>query len=183
MLKETSAAEEVDEFKKEFEIMSAVRHQNVVFFYGVTTQPRLCLVMEYCSRGSLYHAMKDARFDFGWQRALTIAQEVNDGLEALHMHNVFHRDLKTLNLLVSQEWHIKLCDFGLSRKNTSDNMDTMKQMRGTFAYVDPEVRFFLLHLSPQTHSLGLQWWYFLRGFRYLLDGNHLLGDCQPCGHW
>jgi len=64
---------------------------------------------------------------------------MTSGLVALHKSNIFHRDLKSLNLLVTQEWHIKLADFGLSRFNTNDNMDTMKQMRGTFAYVDPEV--------------------------------------------
>lgn len=61
VLKEMTADTEVEEFKKEFEIMSAVRHPHVVFFYGVSTQPRLAMVMEYCSRGSLYNALKDVR--------------------------------------------------------------------------------------------------------------------------
>ena len=56
-----TAEAEVDEFKKEFEIMAAVRHPNIVFFYGVSTQPRLCMVMEYCARGSLYSCLRDVR--------------------------------------------------------------------------------------------------------------------------
>ena len=79
------------------------------------------------------------KIDFGWKRGIEICKEMTAGLAALHKSNIFHRDLKSLNLLVTQEWHIKLADFGLSRFNTNDNMDTMKQMRGTFAYVDPEV--------------------------------------------
>jgi serine/threonine protein kinase len=158
VLKETAEAE-VDEFKKEFEIMSAVRHPNVVFFYGVSTQPRLCMVMEYCSRGSLFKVMKDEKLDFGWRRAISICKETTVGLFALHKSNIFHRDLKSLNLLVTQEWHIKVCDFGLSRFNTNDNMDTMKQMRGTFAYVDPEVynsRPFVA--ASDIYSLGIIFW-------------------------
>eukprot|EP01125_Pyxidicula_operculata_P015663 TRINITY_DN5340_c1_g1_i2.p1 TRINITY_DN5340_c1_g1~~TRINITY_DN5340_c1_g1_i2.p1 ORF type:complete len:556 (-),score=105.56 TRINITY_DN5340_c1_g1_i2:734-2401(-) len=50
VLKETTAEQEIDEFKKEFEILSSIRNPNVVFFYGAAMQPRLCMVMEFCSR-------------------------------------------------------------------------------------------------------------------------------------
>jgi len=138
-LKEMAPTEEVEEFKKEFEILAKVRHPNVVFFFGASTQPVLAMVMEYCARGSLYHAMKDARFDINWGRAIGICRETTAGLMCLHGHKIFHRDLKSLNLLVTQQWRVKLCDFGLSRFDTKENMETMKQMRGTFAYVDPAV--------------------------------------------
>jgi len=159
VLKEMTAEAEVDEFKKEFEIMSAVRHANVVFFYGVSTQPRLCMVMEYCARKSLYDCLKDARYDIGWARALGFCVEMTAGLEALHKVNIFHRDLKSLNLLVTQEWHVKLCDFGLSRFNTSENMETMKQMRGTLAYVDPAVyNGSTFQAASDIYSLGIIFW-------------------------
>lgn len=81
------------------------------------------------------------------------------GLQALHGSNIFHRDLKSLNLLVTQEWHIKLCDFGLSRFNTNENMETMKQMRGTFAYVDPEVyNGGVFAAASDIYSLGIIFW-------------------------
>jgi len=158
VLKETAEAE-VDEFKKEFEIMSAVRHPNVVFFYGVSTQPRLCMVMEYCARGSLFKVLKDDKLDFDWKRGIEICNEMTAGLLALHKSNIYHRDLKSLNLLVTQEWHVKLCDFGLSRFNTKDNLDTMKQMRGTFAYVDPEVyNNGTFTAASDIYSMGIIFW-------------------------
>jgi len=72
---------------------------------------------------------------------LLISRETVLGLKALHDNSpqILHRDLKSPNILVSQEWHIKIADFGLSRFVTSDNMPTMKQMRGTYQYLDPEV--------------------------------------------
>lgn len=159
LLKDMALKDEVDEFKKEFEILSKVRHENVVFFYGASTSPKLCMVMQYCSRRSLYHAMQNPRFDIGWERGLHLAAEVTAGLAALHDRDIFHRDLKSLNILVTQEWHAKLCDFGLSRFNTKENMETMKQMRGTFAYVDPEVYNGGLFTAQSDHySLGIILW-------------------------
>eukprot|EP01128_Nolandella_sp_AFSM9_P008598 TRINITY_DN5285_c0_g1_i2.p1 TRINITY_DN5285_c0_g1~~TRINITY_DN5285_c0_g1_i2.p1 ORF type:complete len:730 (-),score=158.21 TRINITY_DN5285_c0_g1_i2:138-2327(-) len=159
LLKDMALQDEVDEFKKEFEILSKVRHPNVVFFYGASTSPKLCMVMEYCTRGSLYHAMQNARFDIGWERGLALSLEIVAGLDALHQRSIFHRDLKSLNILVTQEWHAKLCDFGLSRFNTTENVETMKQMRGTFAYVDPEVYNGGLFTSQSDHySLGIILW-------------------------
>jgi len=112
---------------------------NVVFFYGASFQPKLCMVMEFCSRGNLHSVLKDSAVDISWERAITVCKETCAGLQALHAVQILHRDLKSPNLLLTDQWHIKLCDFGLSRFNTKENMETMKQMRGTFAYCDPEV--------------------------------------------
>jgi len=141
VLSAKSHEREVEEFKKEFEILRAVRNPYVVKFIGVAMKPRLCMVMEYCSRGSLHHVIKDAGTDMNWQRAIAFCKETALGLKALHDNKpqILHRDLKSPNILVSQEWHIKIADFGLSRFVTAENMNTMKQMRGTYQYLDPEV--------------------------------------------
>jgi len=55
-----------------------------------------------------------------------MTKEIIQGLSALHGHQptpIFHRDLKSLNLLVTEDNHVKLCDFGLSRKDEEDNMN------------------------------------------------------------
>jgi len=136
-----SAEKEVEEFKKEFGILRAVRNPNVVKFIGVAMKPLLCMVMEYCARGSLHSAMKDPAADISWTRAIGFCIETCLGLNALHTNSpqILHRDLKSPNLLVTQEWHIKLADFGLSRFVTVETLETMKQMRGTYQYLDPEV--------------------------------------------
>jgi hypothetical protein len=141
VLSAKSQEREVEEFKREFEILRAVRNPFVVKFIGVAMKPRLCMVMEYCARGSLHHVMKDAGTDMYWTRAIHFCRETVLGLKALHDNTpqILHRDLKSPNILVSHEWHIKIADFGLSRFVTSDNMPTMKQMRGTYQYLDPEV--------------------------------------------
>uniref|UniRef100_A0A6B2L9K1 Protein kinase domain-containing protein n=1 Tax=Arcella intermedia TaxID=1963864 RepID=A0A6B2L9K1_9EUKA len=136
-----SQEKEVEEFKKEFEILKAVRHTNVVYFFGVAMKPHLCMVMEFCARGSLHHVVSDPAGEIGWARAISFCKQMTAGLKALHQNNpvILHRDLKSLNLLVSQDWVIKIADFGLSRFNTVENLETIKQMRGTYQYLDPEV--------------------------------------------
>ncbi|EGG19512.1 ankyrin repeat-containing protein [Cavenderia fasciculata] len=63
------------------------------------------------------------------------------GIQQLHNNQpqIVHRDFKSLNLLVNEDWECKVCDFGLSRFNTADNLDTLSKIRGTFAYCSPEV--------------------------------------------
>jgi len=156
-----TAEQEIDEFKKEFEVLRTVRNNNVVRFYGASMKPRLCMVMEYCGRGSLFHVMKEPSTDLGWERAIGFCKEMCLGLQALHNNvpQILHRDLKTLNLLVNQEWRIKLCDFGLSRFATPENLKTMQQMRGTFAYCDPEVYNGGIFCSASDiYSLGVILW-------------------------
>jgi serine/threonine protein kinase len=83
------------------------------------------------------------------------------GLITIHMHNpqILHRDLKSLNLLVSEDWICKLCDFGLARFDTGGNMDTLTKLRGTFAYSAPEVYFGERYTAKSDmFSIGILLW-------------------------
>jgi len=68
-------------------------------------------------------------------------EEVVLGIKCLHdcTPALFHRDLKTLNVLVTQDFHCRVADFGLSRFVVSENQITLNKCRGTAAYVAPEV--------------------------------------------
>lgn len=95
-----------DEFKKEFAILSAVQSPHLVQFYGVQLQPMLCLVMELCERGSLFHVLSQSQKHLPralkWSDVLEWAFEASQGIAALHhaAKPIVHRDLKSLNILV-----------------------------------------------------------------------------------
>jgi ankyrin repeat protein/predicted Ser/Thr protein kinase len=141
VLKELKDGAEIEDFKKELEIMTRIRDPHMVFFYGVCLKPKMCMVMEFCGRGSLFHVLNKAGLNVGWSQALEWGAQAAGGTACLHDHGIVHRDLKSLNLLVSDSWSVKVCDFGLARFNNEGNLETLNKMRGTMAYCPPEAYF------------------------------------------
>lgn len=94
---------DIEDFKKELEVLSFLKSEHVVNFIGAALEPKLCMVLEYCPRGSLYQYMHDARLKFTWDLLLKWITETIKGVNCLHLWKpqIVHRDLKTPNLLVS----------------------------------------------------------------------------------
>jgi len=62
-------------------------------------------------------------------------------METLHLWTppIFHRDMKSANLLLTEDWEVKICDMGLARFSTKETEDTMKKLCGTYSYLAPEI--------------------------------------------
>merc|ERR1719197_448570 len=108
---------------------------------GNCLKPKLCMVMELASRKSLFHVLNREGLIIGWPQALEWGAQSAAGTATLHKHDIVHRDLKSLNLLVTQDWIVKVADFGLARFNNEGNLETLNKMRGTMAYCPPEAYF------------------------------------------
>jgi len=110
---------QIDEFKKEVDILTALRHHRLVKFHGAAfTPPNLCMVLEFMPNGSLYellHSKKDEPLAF--LDKLNIATQITEGIEFLHGRTppFVHRDLKSMNVILDFHLNIKLCDFGLTQ--------------------------------------------------------------------
>mmetsp|Transcript_44626 Transcript_44626/g.112459 ORF Transcript_44626/g.112459 Transcript_44626/m.112459 type:complete len:909 (-) Transcript_44626:74-2800(-) len=144
VLKSKVDAKQLDEFRKEFAIMSSIRSPNVVFFYGATIRPNLCMVMEFCHKGTLYDVLNDKSAVVDWPLFFKFAKDMVRGTWCLHSWKpqIVHRDLKTLNLLVDQNNTVKVCDFGQSRFTEGQaSNSTLAKLRGTYHYCAPEVYF------------------------------------------
>ena len=120
-----------------------VRHVNCVLFMGAcTTPPELCIVTEFIGRGSLHDVMKSNRPDFDWKRKMKIATHAAIGMLYLHSRSppIVHRDLKSDNLLVTDDFSCKVCDFGLARvKAHVTHVETTHANAGTPAWMAPEL--------------------------------------------
>eukprot|EP00698_Gefionella_okellyi_P017676 TRINITY_DN5210_c0_g2_i1.p1 TRINITY_DN5210_c0_g2~~TRINITY_DN5210_c0_g2_i1.p1 ORF type:complete len:453 (+),score=92.53 TRINITY_DN5210_c0_g2_i1:134-1360(+) len=123
-------------FATEVGIMSRLRHPNVVMLLGACTPPpAYCIVTEYVSRGNLADMLHDTAVDITWQRMLRFAADAARGMAHLHALGILHRDLKNGNLLVDDQWGVKIADFGLSRSSLPGTMTHC----GTPQYAAPEV--------------------------------------------
>eukprot|EP00043_Microstomoeca_roanoka_P019303 m.215733 g.215733 ORF g.215733 m.215733 type:complete len:190 (-) comp16978_c0_seq18:338-907(-) len=96
--------------------MRELRHKNIVLFYGAGYEPsgRPFLVTEFMERGSLQKILLDTSIPLPWHRRFQFAIDAANGMNFLHTKNPprIHRDLKSANLLVAQDWTVKISDFG-----------------------------------------------------------------------
>ncbi|KAM6598479.1 probable serine/threonine protein kinase IRE [Cannabis sativa] len=117
----------VESILAERNILISLRNPFVVrFFYSFTCRENLYLVMEYLNGGDLYSLLRNLSC-LDEDMARVYIAEVVLALEYLHSLNVVHRDLKPDNLLIGQDGHIKLTDFGLSKVgliNSTDDLTT-----------------------------------------------------------
>eukprot|EP00026_Physarum_polycephalum_P005313 Phypoly_transcript_05345.p1 GENE.Phypoly_transcript_05345~~Phypoly_transcript_05345.p1 ORF type:complete len:610 (-),score=59.52 Phypoly_transcript_05345:54-1883(-) len=151
------------ELAQEAEIMSALRHPNVLQFLGTASSPpELVIVMEFMSRGSLYRIIHDKSIELPWTRIKHMALDIAKGMNYLHCSDpiIIHRDLKSHNLLVDEHFKVKVCDFGLSTmvKRHLDKFTAMTPV-GTPCWTAPEV----LRNEPYTEradvfSFGVVMW-------------------------
>lgn len=102
--------------------MESLRHPNVVMFLGACTKPpNLAIVLEYCSRGSLWSILQNPYLKLSWDDRRRMAVDAARGVNYLHSFPtpVLHRDLKSLNLLLDENFRVKVADFGWTRTMAS----------------------------------------------------------------
>ncbi|XP_027182390.1 U-box domain-containing protein 35 [Coffea eugenioides] len=141
------AAQGRKQFQQEVEVLSSIRHPNMVLLLGACPEYG-CLVYEYMNYGSL----EDRLFRKGntppipWAFRFKIAADIATGLLFLHQTKpepLVHRDLKPANILLDQNFVCKISDVGLARLVPASVADTVTQYHmtsaaGTFCYIDPE---------------------------------------------
>ena len=120
----------------EASLLSMLRHPHVLHFYGVCAKDgAIFLVTEFCPI-SLLNFLMDPASDSSLPTCVEVAVQVARGMRYLHSEGIIHRDLKPDNLLLTGGGVIRICDFGLARKQVAHSMTANK---GTPAYMAPYV--------------------------------------------
>lgn len=136
----------LDEFQAEIAVLSKVRHRHLVSLLGYSAEgPERILVYEYMPQGALsrhlFHWNNFKLEPLSWKRRLNIALDVARGMEYLHTlaHQSFiHRDLKSSNILLGDDFRAKVSDFGLVKLAPDGEKSVITRLAGTFGYLAPE---------------------------------------------
>ncbi|EFC41145.1 predicted protein [Naegleria gruberi] len=138
--------EQDDEFEQEVSLLSSLRHDNIVTFYGIcVTDQGKYMITEFVEKGSLDRTLYKARIgeiDLSLHQKISILIATAKGIEYLHSLTpvVVHRDLKPGNILLDDKNIAKICDFGLSRVVSTTTMQSvMTTNLGTLFYCPSEV--------------------------------------------
>lgn len=125
--------------KREISIMRRLRHPHIVRLHEVlATKTKIYYVMEFAKGGELFTKVTKGRFSEDLSRRYF--QQLISAVDYCHSRGVYHRDLKLENLLLDENWDLKVTDFGLSAVNDQIRSDGfLHTLCGTPAYVAPEI--------------------------------------------
>src|SRR5271166_300671 len=126
-------------FMNEAQAAGRLHHSGIVAVFDVGENPENkdpYIVLEYVSGESLSRILaRDKKLPL--DRALKLAEEIADALDYAHAQGVVHRDIKPANILVTQEGHAKVADFGIAKLNLA-HFTLPGRVLGTPAYMAPE---------------------------------------------
>ncbi|XWS49965.1 hypothetical protein CRYUN_Cryun12cG0047600 [Craigia yunnanensis] len=134
---DAKSKESAQQLGQEIMLLSRLRHQNIVQYYGSeTVDDKLYIYLEYVSGGSIYKLLQEYG-QFGESAIRNYTQQILSGLAYLHAKNTVHRDIKGANILVDPNGRVKLADFGMAKHITGSSCPF--SLKGSPYWMAPEV--------------------------------------------
>ncbi|CAB4272451.1 unnamed protein product [Prunus armeniaca] len=157
-----SSIQGYQEFHSEVNLLMRVHHRNLTSLVGYCKDgTNTGLIYEYMANGNLHKHLSDNTSNIlSWEDRLRIAMDAAYGLEYLHYGctpPIIHRDVKSTNILLNENFQAKLSDFGLSRIFPADDgTHVWTRVAGTPGYLDPEYYLSnMLNEKSDVYSFGI----------------------------
>ena len=145
----------INSLRNEKKIMSMISHTFVTKFHSTfQDEDNVYFLMDYVKGEELYYILKEQK-KFTEEQAKFYLAEIYSIISYLHSKNIIYRDLKTENIIVDQEGHIKLIDFGVSKVVSQRKLYRTSSFKGTYEYMPPEA----ISQNP-SYSFEFDWWSF-----------------------
>eukprot|EP01018_Ginkgo_biloba_P019836 Gb_01911 [translate_table: standard] len=134
------------DYHAEMRMLCRVHHRSIIDFIGYCNEKgERILVFEFMPYGSLYDRLHGQPMDpLTWSLRMRISSQIALGLEYLH-HGanppIVHRDIKSANILLTEDFSAKVADMGLSKVgglNANSFSSTMTGVKGSLGYIDPQ---------------------------------------------
>ncbi|KAB2612917.1 LRR receptor-like serine/threonine-protein kinase [Pyrus ussuriensis x Pyrus communis] len=157
-----SSVQGFQQFLTEVDLLMRVHHRNLTSLVGYCNdETNIGLIYEYMANGNLREHLSGSRSNIlSWGGRLQIAIEAAQGLEYLHYGcnpPIIHRDVKSTNILLNENFEAKLSDFGISRSfPIEDGTHITTSVAGTPGYLDPEYyASYRLNKESDVYSFGI----------------------------
>ncbi|KAL6076244.1 Protein kinase domain-containing protein [Balamuthia mandrillaris] len=151
------------DFCSEMKILSSLRHENVVSFYGACINPpHICIISEYLQRKNLRSVLLDQRLELSLPLRMGMMIDMCKALRFVHSNRIIHRDLKPENLMIGAHFNLKVGDFGSGTispfASDSKKSGYALSIAGSNMYMAPEVYQRKYSFPADVYSAGVIFW-------------------------
>ncbi|UCH66452.1 MAG: protein kinase [Ignavibacterium sp.] len=133
----SASSEDRERFKNEAKAAASLNHPNIAHIYAIEeTEDEMFIVMEYIDGIELKDKIngRPDKID----DVTNIVKQIAEGLDAAHEKGIVHRDIKSSNIMITEDGKVKIMDFGLAKIKDGSEVTKIGATVGTISYMSPE---------------------------------------------
>lgn len=154
----------IKRFNREAQSATSLYHPNIVSIYDVGEEDDIYfIVMEYVKGLTLKQYIQQHQH-IPVEKTLDIMQQITSAISHAHQHGIIHRDIKPQNILIDDEDHVKITDFGIATALSATSITQTNAVLGSVHYLSPEqARGGMANKKSDIYSLGIVMFELLTG--------------------